>query len=85
MTDGLSAVAKDEERYIKYEVYLSKLSIYLRFPIQENRDSLKQAAKDVDSIRGKGNFTIQKTRLASKFDKNLEKLLTEMKRSGNLF
>ena len=72
MTDGLSAVGRDEERGGKHEEYFDSLVRYLGNSSEENYSMLRQIAEGVDSVRG--GYWGGQTRLAKTLDKKLELL-----------
>ena len=72
MSDGGSAVRRDEERGGRYEEYLDSLVEYLRDSSEENFSSLKRIAEEVDSIRG--GYSSRQTHLTKTLDRKIELL-----------
>ncbi len=72
MSDGLSQIARDEEREEKHQIYMLKLFDYLFEETSSNYNLLKKAAQDVDSVRG-GYWCPSRTKIESKLDETLKR------------
>jgi len=72
MSDALSEIARDEERYSEMNSFYEQLVNYLEKPSREKFDALNEAAKETDFIRG--GFNSGKTDISSKLEGKINEL-----------
>jgi hypothetical protein len=76
MSDAFTDCARDNQRAVKYDLYLNGLLEYLKQPSDKKYKKLKKLAEDTDSVNG-GIFS-ENTELS----KNLEETVNKLKKGG---
>ena len=79
MSDALSDIARDEERYSGMNSFYEDLVNYLENPSKEKFDVLDEIAKETDFIRG--GFSSGKTNISLKLEREINKLSSGDKNS----